>query len=287
MTCPRVEVETAFGEVFSGEAVVVAVGLGFGGQVGVGEDVMSGGRYGEVAADGLYSSLRRQGVVFRRAEIPVGRRIPGSRVGSVQKAAEFSEDSEIAGTIPVGVLLESSSGSGVRDARLALTAAREALLGIAQGTGPLDGMARKEWPTGNPLVPHRVDGLRLGSAVMPSQLSDLRSETGREPRVSPDGASTAELYLMLGEEVNATDDIPASRLEHVITADIVAHLDDRGRMPELPGVWVAGQVAGAVGYLESLRSGIEVASAVLEDLYAALTGGVRGGHDFRRLEGAG
>jgi folate-dependent tRNA-U54 methylase TrmFO/GidA len=58
-------------------------------------------------------------------------------------------------------------------------------------------------------------------------------------------------------------------------------------MPELPGVWVAGQVAGAIGYLESLRSGIEVASAVLEDLYTPLADSVRGGHDFCRLEGAG
>jgi len=282
-----VEVETAFGEVFSGEAVVIAVGLGFGGQITVGDDVMSGGRHGEVAADALQSSLRRQGVAFRRAEIRVGRRISGSRVGSVQEAAGVSEDSEIVGTIPVGLLLESSPGSGVGDTRLALAAARDALLDMAEGNGPSDCMTRKEWPPGNPLVPHRVDGLRLGAAVMASQYSDLNSETGREPRVSPDGGSTAELYLMLGREVNAADGIPASRLEHVITADTVAYLDDRGRMPQLPGVWAAGQVAGAVGYLESLRSGMEVASAVLEDLYTSLTGSARDGHDFRRLEGAG
>ncbi len=73
----RVAVETVFGEVIEADAVVLAVGLGLGGHVTVGADVLPGGRYGEIPADGLRKALEAMGVSF-----------PGGRDGSRGKVLE-------------------------------------------------------------------------------------------------------------------------------------------------------------------------------------------------------
>ena len=60
------------------------------------------------------------------------------------------------------------------------------------------------------------------------------------------------------------DDDPASRLEHVARASVLVGLEDVGRVPGFGcSVWAVGRVAGAEGYLESLRSGVRVAERVL------------------------
>lgn len=67
-----VEVESAFGEVFSADAVVLAPGLALKGRVEVGEQVLPGGRYGEVPANDLAEVLARLGVELKESEIDVG-----------------------------------------------------------------------------------------------------------------------------------------------------------------------------------------------------------------------
>ena len=324
----RVEVETAFGEVFSADAVVLAVGLGLGGRIAVGSDAMAGGRYGEVAADALRHSLEGQGVRFRRVHMQVGREVSGSRVDSFERIAGALKDSEDMGAIPVNALLDGlgkNSGDGLV---AALGAVRDSLLGIAEG-GPVgDVMKAEGWPPDYPLAPHRMGGLRLSRALVRRRpggpfcgrredvsfdaregstaakgeassgiaKSDLPSPPhiapgvamdalsvgtgakgsvyrpgfGLELLVSPDCDSTAELYVRPGEEERLAQDSPACRLEHAIAADVIVALDIAGSLPGLPGVWAAGQAAGAVGYLESLRSGIEVANAVMSELGATI-----------------
>ena len=326
----RVEVETAFGEVFSADAVVLAVGLGLGGRIAVGSDAMAGGRYGEVAADALRHSLEGQGVRFRRVHMQVGREVSGSRVDSFERIAGALKDSEDMGAIPVNALLDGlgkNSGDGLV---AALGAVRDSLLGIAEG-GPVgDVMKAEGWPPDYPLAPHRMGGLRLSRALvrrrpggpfcgrredvsfdaregstaakgeassgiaksgLPSpphiapgvamdalsvgtgaKGSVYRPGFGLELLVSPDCDSTAELYVRPGEEERLAQDSPACRLEHAIAADVIVALDIAGSLPGLPGVWAAGQAAGAVGYLESLRSGIEVANAVMSELGSTIFG---------------
>jgi hypothetical protein len=67
-----VEVETAFGEVFRASAVVLAPGLGLGGTMSVGDEVVLGGRYGEVPATKLLEALTELGVALHRTELRVG-----------------------------------------------------------------------------------------------------------------------------------------------------------------------------------------------------------------------
>ena len=323
----RVEVETAFGEVFSADAVVIAVGLGLGGRITVGSDAMTGGRYGEVAADALLRSLEEQGVRFQRVHMQVGREVSGSRVGSFERIAGALTDSEDMAAIPVNEFLDGLQKNSGDGSVAALGAIRDSLSDIAQGGQMGDVMKPEGWPPDYPPAPHRMGGLRLSRALVRRQSggpfrrrredvsldagvdgltftaaweqalsgtakSDLTSppdvarrmamdalavETGAkgsvyrqglglEPLVSPDCGSTTELYVRPGEEERLAQDLPACRLEHVIAADVIAALDTAGSIPGLPGVWAAGQVAGAVGYLESLRSGIEVAGAVMSEL---------------------
>ncbi len=359
----RLEVETAFGEVFSADAVVIAVGLGLGGRIAVGSDGMTGGRYGEVAADALQHSLETQGVSFERVHVRVGTEVCGSRVGSFEQIAGVLADSEDTGAIRVSVILEGlQKDGGDAESVPGLDSIRDALSRIAGGGRMGDVMKAEEWPVNYPAAPHRMGGLRPSRALLPRQLGQqlgkgsrsqfgprsraeleersrsrleegfraqlgerLEDQSGNnslggpnkpasspvlgpaspetaiagsmssigiassaaanavtvqtgahdpvlwprldlEPLVSPDCGSTAELYVRPGEDVNAAQNTPASRLEHVIAANIIVERGADGRILGLPGVWAAGQVAGTLGYLESLRSGIEVASAVMNDL---------------------
>ncbi len=323
----RVEVETEFGEVFSADAVVIAVGLGLGGRIAVGSDAMTGGRYGEVAADALRHSLEGRGVRFERVHMHVGREVSGSRVCSFERIAGALADSEDMGTITVNGLLDGSQKNSGDGPVAALDAVRDSLMDIARGGTTGDVMKAEGWPPDYPQAPHRMGGLRLSRALVRRQpggpfrsrredvsldagengltftaaceqafsgtaKSDLTSlpgiarcvaidalavETGAkgsvyrqglgpELLVSPDSGGTAELYVRPGEEERLEQHFPACRLEHVIAADVIAALDTAGRIRELPGVWAAGQAAGAVGYLESLRLGVEVAGAVMSEL---------------------
>ncbi|MCL5735438.1 MAG: FAD-dependent oxidoreductase [Actinobacteria bacterium] len=69
---PAIEVGSAFGEVFQGDALVLAPGLALGGEVVVGSEVLPGGRYGEVPANDLRAALEGLGVEFEPVTAFVG-----------------------------------------------------------------------------------------------------------------------------------------------------------------------------------------------------------------------
>jgi len=73
----EVLVETAFGEVVSAAAVVVAVGLNLGGRIELGESVLPGARYGETPGEGVLAALERLGVGLEETVLEVGPRVPG------------------------------------------------------------------------------------------------------------------------------------------------------------------------------------------------------------------
>ncbi|HEY5529134.1 MAG TPA: FAD-dependent oxidoreductase [Thermoleophilia bacterium] len=270
----RVEVVTAFGEVFAGDVAIIAVGLGLGGRILVGDDSMAGGRYGEVAADLLMQSLEDQGVKFQSVEVDEGRRISGSRLGSLERAGRRLSKRDVEGTITARSLTAArptaaSSASAPLDDGAdrfpgELLEAREALLRVAMGTEVGDAMERDSWRMDYPLAPHRMDELRRRGVVLHLRTASLGAN-GSEPLVSPDGGATGELYVSGEGLAILEEDLPAARLEHVITAEVIADAQGGGRVAEIDGVWVVGQAAGAKGYLDSLQSGIEVARAIMSD----------------------
>jgi len=85
-----VEVETSFGEVLRARAVVLAVGLGLGGVLRIGDQEMPGGRYGEVPADDLLKALTQGGASLQEVEVHVGARY-GCRSAEAQAGARSEE----------------------------------------------------------------------------------------------------------------------------------------------------------------------------------------------------
>ena len=72
----RAEVETVFGEVFEADAVILSVGLGLGGRISAGADLLRAGRYGETPADGLKRALEALGASFTEVSLAWRRSLP-------------------------------------------------------------------------------------------------------------------------------------------------------------------------------------------------------------------
>ena len=298
----RVVVETVFGEVVEADAVVLAVGLGVGGRVVVGADVMPGGRYGETPADGLREALEALGAKYGRATVEVGARFASGKF----EATDFVEGSRgprskreghdgpggsdgwdhrrgpvVTNTVPVRALLagQGEAYSNGREAKL--QEARRALGGGPDQSSCIGGRSSQPWPSGYPPCPHRTDGLRIDQLVLGE------TEQGELlPLLLPDGLATAEVYLTLegarqaapghasGEDPRREWQAMACRLGHTVSGLTIKNLSPTGRLVvdghAAPPVWAAGRVGGAAGYLDSLRSGIRVA----QDVAAVLAGGV-------------
>lgn len=287
----RVAVETVFGEVIEADAVVLAVGLGLGGSVTVGADVLPGGRYGEIPADGLRKALAAMGVTFREVTMEVGTRF-SSRGAALAEALVASRGGCVARATVAARRIKLESGgkwpvgrwSELERARQALQ--REATRDESDESDGGDGSEGSSdtgarpgglWPEGYPPAAHWTEGLRTDRIVL--------HETGSGapvPLLFPDGIATAESYLcpegaaaagleMEGMGLSAVAmDAPASRLGHVVRALVVANLAPGGRLTlDSLGeswIWAAGRVGGAAGYLESLRSGVRVAEEIAGEL---------------------
>ncbi|MFH0917421.1 MAG: FAD-dependent oxidoreductase [bacterium] len=278
----RLEVETVFGEVIEADAVVVAVGLGLGGHVTVGADVLPGGRYGEIPADGLRKALGAMGVTFREVTMEVGARF-SSHSCALPEALAGSRSGHVArATVPVRGILEESGGKWPVGRRSELERVRQ-VLWRDHDSDDIDGSADVEtdpgnpWPEGYPPAAHWTEGLRIDEVVL-----DERVHGATVPLLSPDGVATAELHLspegahitglqIEGPGGSSVDGrIPASRRGYTVHALVVTGLDPGGRLAvdshTRPRIWVTGRAAGADGYLESLRSGARVAEEVAREL---------------------
>jgi len=288
----RVAVETAFGEVFEGDAIVVAVGLALGGRVHVGRDVLPGGRYGETPADGLKVSLEELGAEFVESRVDVGPRFCGTRVwrggdsaysGGDQAAVDLGEGIRRAGTVGLRAVLDWEAvrvGSDRRES--------------GHGEGP-DGdvcgdpvvgfdtrrIPGNAWSDDFPESPYSIEDLRMREVVLGRGVEDEG-----EPLLTPDGVATGEVHARCGA-VNVVAALKgdgrggrdrggsagagtvgpvASRLEHHVVGLKVTNIGKDGRL-QAPGgagglIWVAGRAGGARDYLASLASGVTVADGV-------------------------
>lgn len=260
----RVTVETVFGEVFEAEAVVVAVGLGLGGVVVAGEDVMPGGRYGETRAEGLVGALERLGARLREEGIEVGPRflLKGFGSGGTQE-----------------VLERLASGGGA------------CATGQVQRAVPLSDLFREDegafegsggWPRAYPPAPHWTKELQPAELYV-----GATSGTEWEWLVLPDGCALGEVYVspdprrpLEGGSCGAAGDsaVVASRLGQEVRALVVTDLGDAGRLRakgagEVP-IWVTGRAGGSRDYLGSLQAGTLTGVAVAEAL-AGVNDGTR------------
>ena len=288
----RLVVETAFGEALEADVVVLAVGLGLGGVVRVGDDALPGGRYGEGAASGLRDAVERLGVEWKEMRGEVGPRYAGrgrggrdlgvepvaDRVSEEHGAGESREEVPDRGDV-VGGLLRLGEGRPLAE---------------VLGRCPRESSARKEvdlhgvadvaspsWPADYPAAPHWDESLRSRLFGWRDDGENAKDTGGGEgggegvrrlPRLAPDGAATGEVYF--GSGVDGVEELTAgrvaSRLGQEIAGLAVDGLGPRGRLRGNRGgglsIWVVGRAGGACDYLESLASGVRAAEEIVESI---------------------
>ena len=236
----RLEVESVFGESFAARAVILAVGTALGGRLRMGDEEMVGGRLGEVAADALGERLAGLGVRLARHTVAVGARVTltGDFIQLARKVR--GELLTLAACVP----------SAAED--------RE-----RPGYVPLR-------PPGLPPTPESGVASPHHAVVLAGVQTGREAPAGADPPgLWPDGRATGEWYVSPGLELGGLDgEVRVTRPPHTVTAGMVQDLGPTGALPQLPGLWVAGTAAGAVGYQASLQSGAGVARAVLADLKA-------------------
>ncbi|GAB4251534.1 MAG: hypothetical protein Kow00122_09240 [Thermoleophilia bacterium] len=239
---PAVKVETAFGEMLEGVACVLAVGLGFHGRIRVGGQVLEGGRYGEVSADALARCLADGGLCFRQVERAVGARVA------------LQGEPHVSGTRRVRLRpVRPASGTGEEGCDH----------GGAPPLPPVPGRKGVDVPLG----PHEERrAAALFAFVGPTRSCAGGHETAgsagdRKCVVVPDGLATGEWYVSscCGEWRGGG---VVTRPAHRVSASVVAGAARDGSLPGFPGVWVVGQAAGAVEYMESMESGVRAAATV-------------------------
>jgi hypothetical protein len=242
------EVQTSFGENIEGCALILAVGLSLGGLVHVGDQVLSGGRYGEVGAEALRECLVGLGQRLFDRSTPVGRRLT-----LLSNEAGGAPDK-----VRAGPALGPGGAAGPQ---------RWLRLGLRPLAGGGSGRALQS-----------SDRLLPGRTAVPSPY-DLDGEPdwwllapGSDPEaprgIFPDGAATGLWYMSPGLQAAPPSGYIEAQPEQRVTGSVFA--PDSAARPGvrrvLPNVWAAGQVAGAQGYLESLAAGAQAASQVLTAL---------------------
>jgi hypothetical protein len=284
------EVETAFGEVFSANTVVLAPGLALRGRVDVGEEVLPGGRYGEVPANELAEALSALGLDLTEISVDVKPHYAHDTpwiaaalaCGESLAAAPMSSHCEVRrlALIPVPTLLAKSASMHCDLALDEAVAALRAVclpgsLAVSPGAEPLmlGESGLPVWPETFPPAPHWIEQLRPDALVVahqPEGDSGLAARGGAG--IIPDGAATAEYYTSLLEEpsalvVGATGDEGLTRMGHRVYGLVTMSIDGEGRSSVLSDrIRIVGQAAGAKDYLGSLRSGLLAAEGLMREL---------------------
>jgi hypothetical protein len=283
----RVEVESAFGEVFAADVVVIASGLALQGRVEVGEEVLAGGRYGEVPANELHGSLSALGMSFVETAVEVGPRYAHDslEILAVSGSPSGTVGGEEAGQVNAACVNEAGE----------MVVWRALAPWVDTEEGRIAAPADHRWPDGFPPAPYWSGELRPAGAVLricggrdrgcgPGGADQGATGRGREGQKSgkcqalgvvvPDGVSTAEYYVSPTEaDVSTVARLPGiagdglTRLGHRVKALVVAEADVAGRVRGVTSrLRLAGRAAGADTYLASLRSGVLVADSVAAEL---------------------
>ena len=265
-------VETAFGESFTSEVVVLSVGLSLGGHHLIEEREFPGARIGEVPSEGLLQALEKHGAVFATGEVRVGPRLwrlPGSipkflrrvRLGPVGPEGPVGTDGRLG---QLGVL------RGKAEPPIAGPASDR---GSHTGEQPDGPNSREAWVTVPPSAPAYPPATPSATGSTPARPSAVDPDLQVFRRdecpdgLFPDGAATGEWYVCPSVEGQVAGG-PLSRRGYVARGLVFGGSRRRdapeGHAPRevMEGLWAAGRVAGAGHTSESLLSGIACADAV-------------------------
>ncbi len=210
---------------------------------------------GEVAADALRDDVVGRGVRLVPREVSVGARISWTG-GAADLAEAFG--GEVRRLVPCSDVIPDSSLVALRP----------------DGLPPLPEAGRA--PTGCVLLGGEDAAGGEGGGVV-----------GRPPAgVWPDGAATGEWYVSvdlpgaiggdgdrgLDREAASLPGLAVVRPAHVVRGEVLPSVAGFAPLPEVPGCFVAGQAAGARGYLGSLLAGVGVARLVVQAVGGEVAG---------------
>lgn len=284
-----IEVFGALKEVFRARACVLAPGLGLRGSIRMGEQELSGGRYGEVPADELCDQLEVAGVALTQRSLLVGAvlwtptRLLGLAKGRLSRAeddagsvalgvdeiGESDLEADLAGDPWVGEVKKALGGdvepralAGLVGDCLREKSEEGGASRLAGGAGSVgedgaDGACGRRLSGGRGPVPD----LALIPPPGPSRRVAFLNRKGQG--LVPTGQALDEWYLAGGLEIDRLTRIgfAVSRLPYVVNSCGIAAESDRPAMGER--VWVTGRCRGANTYWESVKDGASVGRQVV------------------------
>ena len=291
-----VVVRTVFGEEFPGRVALVAVGLALGGRICVAEQETAGGRFGEVVADALLDQLRSRGGRFDTVKIAVGARLRSadSVLRIVKDASVQLNENSNHGAPSDASLVQVELRPLVASGDLNAPGSESEHDSPCRPPSPYEGPGVWGPKTAYMLrnIERAAEAVDLAESALlsssgPRDKARVAGPSSRRARsalgLMPDGIATGEWYLTpeavaaldLSGEAEPEGAVRAidrktrdaltvgslARPPHTIRGFVSA--GGEGRL--LPGVWVAGQAAGASGYVASLSSGWRVGLAIADD----------------------
>ena len=244
---PSPRVETMFGEAFTGDAVVLCPGLSLKGRIQVGQEIMLGGRYGEIPADDLFEALLSLGVKFQEVTMDV-------------KTSYMSSDA-----FAQVIMLGCKANEAPQTTALAVN-----------GT---------DWSSDYPPSPYVDEKPAVAGAKECKKRENAALQT--HPFLVADGRATQEYCILeksgssveekqVDSGIVAIDDdelncgsrcenrLIVTRMGHKVKGFVAKNVAPDGILQPLPRcVRMAGRAAGAQDYMDSIRSAVAVADSLL------------------------
>jgi tRNA uridine 5-carboxymethylaminomethyl modification enzyme len=247
-------VRLASGMLLNSRAVVLATGTFLGGRIYRGEEREFGGRVGEAAATRLASQLRELALPMARLKTGTPPRLDGRTVDWARIAEQPSDDEPwtMSPATPQRLLPQLHCGV-TRTTAATHDAIRAGLDRSPLFTGAIDAQGPRYCPSIEDKI-HRF-GDRDGHQIF------LEPEGLDTHLIYPNGMSTS---LPVDTQEAMVRSVPGLECTRIVTPGYAVEydyidpraLDSTLALPEIPGLYCAGQINGTTGYEEAAGQGL-------------------------------
>ncbi|MEH3100299.1 tRNA uridine-5-carboxymethylaminomethyl(34) synthesis enzyme MnmG [Sphingomonas adhaesiva] len=244
----------AEGDTVRSGAVVLATGTFLGGKIFRGEERLDGGRVGESAAHRLAARLRDLALPMHRLKTGTPPRLDGRTIDWGRLAPQPSDDDIWwMSTMPAAERLPQLACAITRTTPRSHDIVRRGLASSPLFGGAIEGQGPRYCPSIEDKI-HRF-GDRDGHQIF------LEPEGLDDHLVYPNGISTSLAAQVQQEMVTSVPGLERVRITTMGYAVEYDHLDPRSldhrlALPQLKGLFCAGQINGTTGYEEAAAQGL-------------------------------